>query len=214
MSCLKTSILLAGLLTAGAADAASFAIVPQVGLAGYGATVEWGFSQYLSASVGYTGANVRLNNIETSTARYDGNVTLRNPQTMLHWAPWGGSFRISAGLFEQNSNYDLTATQFKDPQAAFVVDSVSVRGKYPLTVAPALTLGWQSPLTQSGLGYHLSLGALYGGTPDVNVTPKCKSGVSQAICDAYTADERQTVKDQISSYRVLPILQAGVILRI
>lgn len=210
---LKNAFLLAGLLAAGAADAATFALVPQVGLAGYGATVEWGFSRYLSASAGYTGANVSFNNVETSTARYDGNITLRNPQTMLHWAPWGGSFRVSAGLFEQNTSYDLTATQFKDPQAAAALDSVNVRSKYPLAVAPALTIGWQSPLDQPGLGYHLSLGAVYGGTPDVNVSAKCKSGTSQTTCDFYTADERQKVKNELSSYRFLPILQAGVILR-
>lgn len=210
---LKTFALIAGLSVAATADAASFAIVPQAGLAGYGATVEWGFSPYLSASAGYTGANLSFNNIETSTARYDGSVTVRNPQTMLHWAPWGGSFRVSAGLFEQNTGYDLTATQFKDPQAAAALDSVNVRSKYPLALAPAVSIGWQSPLDQPGLGYHLSLGAVYGGTPDVSVSAKCKSGVSQATCDTYTANERQKVKDELSSYKLLPILQAGVILR-
>lgn len=194
------------------AMAGNFAVVPQVGLAGYGATVQWGFSKYLAMSAGYTGMKQSVRNVETDEATYDGDIRLNNPQVFLNWAPFGGHFRVSAGVISQDSDFDLRASKFSDPAAA-PVQSVDVRGDFAKSLAPALTLGWETPLDQPGLGYHFSAGAMYAGQPDVTVTAACKPGAPQVACDAYTADQRKQVEDDLERYKVLPILQAGLIFR-
>lgn len=208
--------LLAGLTLAAAsplASAATFGVVPQAGLAGYGATVQWGFSKYLALSAGYTGMEQSVRNVETDSATYDGDVRLNNPQVFLNWAPFGGHFRVSGGLISQDSDFDLRASKFSDP-AAEPVQSVDVSGDFAKSLAPALTVGWETPLDKAGLGYHLSVGAMYAGQPDVTVTATCKPGAPQSACDAYTASERKQIESDLERYKILPILQAGLVFRL
>ncbi len=195
------------------APAATFGIVPQAGLAGYGATVEWGFNKYLALSAGYTFLDQGVRDVASDEATYDGDVSLRNPQVFLRWAPFGGHFRLAVGLINQRSAFDLVASQFTDPVAA-PVQSIQVRGDFGERVAPAITVGWESPIDEPGLGYHLSAGALYAGQPDVTVTATCKPGSPQPACDAYTASERRQIERDLERYQVLPILQAGLIYRL
>ena len=202
----------AGLALSIAAQAQTFALIPQVGLAGAGAMVQWGFTPYLAVSAGYTALNASLRDVKTSDATYAADVSLRNPQLMVNWAPFGGHFRVSAGAMVQNSRYDLTATEIQNTNPSLT--SVSFRGSYPVSVAPALSVGWETPFQQRGLGYHLSAGAYYAGQPELSSSSTCASSVPTSICAAATASERRKVEDELSRYRFLPILQAGLILRL
>lgn len=210
MQRLVIASVLAGLSMVAQAD--TFAVIPQVGLAGAGATVQWGFTPYLAMSAGYTGLNYSIKDVKTDEATYNGDLSLKNPQLFLNWAPFGGSFRLSAGVIGQQSQFDLNASEFNDPEAA-PVSSIDIEANYPQSVAPALTLGWESNLSKTGLGYHISLGAMYAGEPEVTTRATCKSSGSQPACDAYTASERRKVEDELRSYQILPILQAGLIFR-
>lgn len=212
----QPAALLLGMTLAAAsplASAATFGVVAQAGLAGYGATVQWGFSKYLALSAGYTGMEQSVRKVETDSATYDGDIRLSNPQVMLNWAPFGGHFRVSGGIVSQDTDFDLKASKFSDPAAA-PVESVDIRGEYAKSMAPALTIGWETPLDKPGLGYHFSAGAMVAGKPEVTVSATCKSGAPQPTCDAYTASERRQVEDDLERYEILPILQAGVIFRL
>ena len=209
---MRPVLIAAGLLLSTLTQAQTFSMVPQVGLAGAGATVQWGFTPYLAVSAGYTALDASLRDVKTSDATYAADISLRNPQLMLNWAPFGGHFRVSAGAMLQNSRYDLTATDIQGTSS--LLTSVSFRGSYPLSVAPALSVGWESPLQQRGLGYHLSAGAYYAGQPELTSSSTCASGVSPNACNAATASERRKVEDELSRYRILPILQAGLLFRL
>lgn len=213
MNRLLIATMLAGMTAS--AQAASFALVPQAGLSGVGATVQWGFTPYLAMSAGYTALDYSVKDVKTDKATYNGDLSLRNPQVFLNWAPFGGHFRLSAGVVNQQSHFDLTASDFKDPDPTKTpVSDVNIKADYAKSLAPALTVGWESPILANGLGYHLSVGAMYAGEPVVRATATCKGGApSQPTCDAYTANERKNVEDELRSYKVLPILQAGLIFR-
>lgn len=203
--------LLAGMTAS--VQAATFGVVPQAGLAGVGATVQWGFTPYLAMTAGYTALDYSVKDVQTDEATYNGDLNLRNPQIFLNWAPFGGHFRVSAGVINQQSGFDLTASDFKDPNAS-PLSALNIKADYAKSVAPALTIGWESQLMSTGLGYHFSVGAMYAGEPDVKTESTCKGGTfSQSQCDVYTANERKKVEDELRSYKVLPILQAGLIFR-
>jgi len=199
--------------------ASSFGVIPQAGLAGYGATVQWGFSPYLSVTAGYTGGDFSVRNVETEDATYDGDIQLRNPQALVNWAPFGGHFRVSGGLVASNSGFDLTAREFKDPNATPVED-VNVKASYKNAVAPIFTVGWETPIMNKGLGYHLSAGVIFAGQPDVAITFRCKSSgglfsaeAEERACREYTEDEKRQIEDDLKRYQFLPVLQAGLIYR-
>ncbi|MDP1540046.1 MAG: hypothetical protein Q8L72_05285 [Moraxellaceae bacterium] len=190
--------------------ASSFGVIPQAGLAGYGATVQWGFTPYLAVTAGYTGGDFSVRNVETDDATYDGDIRLRNPQVLLNWAPFGGHFRLSGGLVASNSGFDLVATDIQNQPA---VERADVSASFANDLAPILTLGFESPLQQKGFGYHLSAGVVFAGKPEANVSVTCRGPVNQAACDQFTASERKEIEDELSKYQFLPVLQAGLIFR-
>lgn len=201
--------LLAGM--AANAQAATFALVPQVGLAGVGATVQWGFTPYLAMSAGYTALDYSIKDVKTDEATYSGDIQLKNPQAFLNWAPFGGSFKVSAGVIGQQTDFDLTADDYTDPGSGTQVD-VNVKGGFAQSLAPALTVGFESDFMKPGLGYHLSVGAMYAGKPDVTVDIQC-DGTSSGTCFGLERDEERKLEDELKKYQFLPILQAGLIFR-
>ncbi|WP_022955417.1 hypothetical protein [Perlucidibaca piscinae] len=215
-----SGLALAAALSSAPAVADTFALVPQAGLAGYGATVQWGFNQYLAVSAGYTFMDQSVRNVETDDGTYDGDIRLSNPQVMLNWAPFGGHFRVSAGVIYQDTDFALRASNLSG-NAGNVVTSMTVSGDFVKSIAPALTVGWETPIDKPGLGYHFSAGAMYSGAADVQVSARCRtansSGVptlpEQAACDTFTASERKKIEDDLERYEILPILQAGLIFR-
>lgn len=188
--------------------AATFGVTPQVGLAGAGATVQWGFNEYLALSAGYTGLDRSISDVKTDDATYDADISIKNPQLFVNWAPFGGHFRVSFGVVAQNSSLDLVARGIQsEPQ----VERADVYVEFAQSVAPALTLGWETPLNKVGLGYHVSLGAMYAGKPEASATITCKSIPN---CFGQQKDEERKIEDELSKYKVLPILQAGILYRL
>lgn len=188
--------------------AATFGVTPQIGLAGAGATVQWGFNEYLALSAGYTGLDRSISDVKTDDATYDADISIKNPQLFVNWAPFGGHFRVSFGAMLQNSKIDLVGRDFTNPQ----VQSATVNVEFAQSVAPAITLGWETPLNKAGFGYHFSAGAMYAGKPEahVDITPT-NPAVSFFQLEK---DEERKVEDELSKYKVLPILQAGVLYRL
>ncbi len=192
--------------------ASTFGVIPQAGLAGYGATVQWGFTPYLAVTAGYTGGDFSVRDVETDDATYDGDIRLRNPQVLLNWAPFGGHFRVSGGLVASNSGFDLVATDIKDQPA---VDRADVSAEFANSVAPILTLGFESPLQQKGFGYHFSAGVIYAGEPS-KISFSCSfqgAPSSEAACTQFADDERRKIEDDLKKFQFLPVLQAGLIFR-
>ena len=210
MQRLVIASVLAGLSMVAQAD--TFAVIPQVGLAGAGATVQWGFTPYLAMSAGYTGLNYSLKDVKTDDATYSGDLNLKNPQVFLNWAPFGGHFKVSLGAINQQTDFALTADDYTDPQNP-QVSRVKVKGGFAQSVAPALTLGFESDWTKPGLGYHLSVGGMYAGKPNVIVDIQCDSGTPNDTCFGLERDEERKIEDELKKYQVLPILRAGLIFR-
>lgn len=191
-----------------ASTAATFGITPQVGLAGAGATVQWGFSEYLALSAGYTGFDRSISDVKTDDATYDADISLKNPQLFVNWAPFGGHFRLSLGVVAQNSQIDLVATELSNND----VERADVNVEFAQSLAPAFTLGWETPIAQPGFGYHVSIGAMYAGQPEADVKITLRNPLANLL--QLQRDEERNIEDELSKYKVLPILQAGVLYRL
>lgn len=209
MNLLKTGVFASALAVSAISQAASFSLVAEAGVAGVGAGVEMDFSRYLSASAHYTAMDYGLSDIVTPDATYAADIQLRNPQLWLNWAPFGGSFRVSAGVVSQTSSVDLVATNIAD-QAN--VQSVTANVDFPESIAPAVTVGWQTPLDSKGLGYRFTLGAMYVGKPDVNVTIRCNNPTFN--CFGLEQQEERTIEDDLKQLQLLPIVQFGLLYRL
>lgn len=198
------------LLTLGAvpaAGAASFAIIPQAGLAGYGAAVEWTLADNLTLQLGHTQANFSFG-ADSDKSHYDAKVSLRNDSVALSWAPFGGYFRVSAGVTSQDTRADLVQTSSTDPAVA-ACGPINIRGRLPRDLAPTVTVGWASRPRQAGLGGYFAAGGMFAGAPTLTATgngiPGCMIGIE---------GERRSVERDLGRYRVMPVLQMGITFRL
>lgn len=198
------------LLTLGAvpaAGAASFAIIPQAGLAGYGAAVEWTLADNLTLQLGHTQANFSFG-ADSDKSHYDAKVSLRNDSVALSWAPFGGYFRVSAGVTSQDTRADLVQTSSTDPAVA-ACGPINIRGRLPRDLAPTLTVGWASRPREAGFGGYFAVGAMFAGAPALtargNGTPGCALGIE---------NERRSVENDLGNYRAMPVLQTGISYRL
>lgn len=201
------SLLLLSLGVVPPAGAASFAIIPQAGLAGYGAAVEWTLADNLTLQLGHTQADFNFGT-DSDKSHYDARVGLRNDSVLLSWAPFSGYFRVNAGVTSQDTRVDLVQTSSSDPAVA-ACGPINIRGRLPRDLAPTLTLGWASRPRQAGFGGYFVVGGMFTGAPALtatgNGTPGCALGIE---------NERRSVEDDLSRYRVLPVLQTGISFRL
>ncbi|MEO6698166.1 MAG: hypothetical protein ABIR53_01745, partial [Paraperlucidibaca sp.] len=144
--------------------------------------------------------------VKTDEATYDADISLKNPQLFVNWAPFGGHFRVSFGVVAQNSKIDLVGRDFQNP----LVESATVKAEFAQSIAPALTMGWETPLNKVGLGYHVSVGAMYAGKPNVDANITCAA----PGCFGLEQSEERKIEDDLSKYKFLPILQAGLLYRL
>lgn len=206
------------LLCAGHAAAGSFALVPEAGLAGYGGLVEWAADNRWSFSAGYTGGDFKAR-IKTDDTDYDAKIRLRNPQLFVNWSPFDGYFRLSAGVITQDSSVTLSAR--RNANGLIVVngtplvgiDSLTGTATVPNSVAPALTLGWQTPQDRPGFGYSLSAGVMYTGSPKVTAAVTGPTAAAATGSGAVEM-ERRRIENELDKYKFLPILQAGLVYRL
>lgn len=213
----RATTLSIGLLLTGLASAGSFAIIPQVGLAGLGAVGEWAIDNSWSVSAGYTALNYHTTT-KTDGSKYDIDVQIRNPQLFVNWSPFAGYFRISAGLLPQESQIKVNA--LKNASGVIVVDGTPYPGIDTLSgkadfsggVSPALSVGWQTPQDKPGLGFSASLGAVYTGSPDVSLKATGTAANNPAAQRAIER-ERKSLESDLSQYKVLPIAQLGLLYR-
>lgn len=204
---LPFAALLAGSLLSLPLQAGSFAIIPQLGSAGYGAAAEWTLNDNLSISLGHTRADFN-GEADSDQTHYKGDIHLRNTSLMLNWLPFGGYFRVSAGVTHQDSQLDLEQSSTSNPDLA-TCGPVYSHSSLPNEFAPTLTLGWTSLPRSQGLGGYFAAGAMLSGAPEVQAY-----GNNGPLCAAAIEDERQQVENDLSNYRVLPIVQAGLIYRL
>lgn len=190
-----------------AATAGGFAVIPQLGSAGYGAAVEWTLNDHLSISLGHTRADFN-GEADSEQTHYKGDIHLRNTSLMLNWLPFGGYFRVSAGVTRQDSQLDLEQSSTSNPDLA-TCGPVYSHSSLPNEFAPTLTLGWASLPRSQGLGGYFAAGAMVTGAPEVEAY-----GNNGPLCAAAIENERQQVESDLSDYRVLPVLQAGLIYRL
>jgi hypothetical protein len=214
---IRATTLSLGLLLTGLASAGSFAIIPQAGLAGFGAVGEWAIDNTWSISAGYTALNYKTTT-KTDGSKYDIDVQVRNPQLFVNWSPFAGYFRISAGLLPQDSQIKVNA--LKNSAGLIVVDGTPYPGidtlggkaDFANSVSPALTIGWQTPQDKLGLGFSASLGAVYTGTPDVSIKAT-GSTANNSVAQQAIERERKKLENDLSKYQVLPIAQLGLLYR-
>ncbi|MGR3913013.1 MAG: hypothetical protein OD918_00560 [Gammaproteobacteria bacterium] len=222
----------AALLAAGAlALPGNAAALDSISLAARGGTLGGGLELKIPLHRAFNARLVanklhRADNKERKGNRYRGDLDLRTFGAIGDWHPDGGGFRVSIGVFSNDS--ELTA---KTEGGKFTFQGNLYDGETNLlldfeSAAPYFGIGWSSR-KPSGLGIDFELGLMYQNTPllsahgngatggnscNFTVTDKGAASVT-GTCGSLKADleaEHKELQDDLDDFKVYPVLSFGL----
>lgn len=197
-----------------------WAIAPEVSTLGLGGSVVRKITPQLNAKVGINGFGLGLD-IEETDVTYDADLNLFNVSTLVDFHPSKNSgFRISGGLVFSENNVEGTATTDQEITIGgetFTADQLgSVDADVDITnsVSPYLGIGGGNAVGEGkGLGFWWNLGVVFGGSPDITVTPNIDPGVSDDVrqeIEQAAEEEAEEIEEDIDFVSVYPVVTLGL----
>lgn len=211
-----TPILLSTLVGARPA-VADTAVGLRAGTPGVGVELTTGLSPTLHLRVAAAAFDQSLT-VETDAVRYDGDVELRHLLALLDVHPGKGSFRLSLGVAFNEDGLVATAPVLDligddlPPEVPPGLDLGRLVGRAEGdAVAPYAGIGFGNPLAGEGWSFAVDLGAIYLGSPDVQLdletaVPLGQIPGAQEAIDALVAREEAALAAEIAGYDILPVL--------
>jgi len=185
-------------------DAHAAGIGIRAGTTGVGADIGFNLVPTVDARIGYSGLKWGYD-VDTSQAKYDGDLKLSNLNALLDWRPLVGSFfRISGGVIFNKNKYEATGT----PNGG--VGSFNALVESGKSTAPYLGIGFGS-VAGMGANFYADLGVMFMGEPKATLTANC-SGISAAQCTTLqnqTTAEQQRLQDELKRFKAYPVLNIG-----
>lgn len=218
---------LSGLLLASMATAQTgvFALGVSAGTLGLGLDGVYGLTDKLNIRANYRSYDFSTD-IEGDDdgagdeLEYSGDLELKNLGLSVDYHPFGGGFRLSAGM--QNSDNRIGGN-------AVCTDTVNGCEFGDLTIQsgdgasvdvdmggthPYLAIGWGNATSGAKFGVFVDIGVMLQGEPDVAVAARCTGdGVTspnQAQCDGEASKEEAELEEDVKEFDVFPVLNLGL----
>jgi len=198
----KLLLIAAALAASSSVQAAGIGI--RAGTTGVGADVAFNVAPTFDARVGYSALKWGYD-VDTSGAKYDGDLKLSNLNALIDWRPLVASFfRISGGVIFNKNKYEATGTPSAGPGS---FNATVESGK---SAAPYLGIGFGS-VAGMGANFYADLGVMFMGEPRATLTANC-SGLSGAQCTSLNNQvtaEQQRLQDELKRFKAYPVLNLG-----
>lgn len=196
------------------------AIVPEVSTLGLGGHIVQKITPRLNGRVGFNTFGFGFD-IDDTDADYEGDLSLSNVSAIIDLHPFKNSgFKLSGGLIfssntiEGTANADQTIEIGDQTFNASELGSVDADVDITNDVSPYLGLGWGNAVGISkSFGFWLNAGVLFGGSPDVDISPNIVSGVPaevEAEINAAVEAEEAELEDEIGFLDIYPVVSLGV----
>lgn len=151
--------------------------------------------------------------------QYNGDLDLSTVGAFIDWRPFGGSFIITGGAYFGEKQLALVAgsqSTYQIGNQTYTAAQVGMlRGTADLEdTAPFVGLGWDTTFQGSGnIGFKLIAGAMFTGSPDVELTSTGGSLSNDPNFQTQLQTEEQNLEDDVDKFKVYPVVQAGLTLR-
>lgn len=207
-------------LAAGLANTAyaEVGLVGEVGTTGVGGHVVIPLRKNMNARLGmgyltysYSGSTRDMN--------YDLSMKARTYDALLDWYPREhSSFHVTGGLAYNGNKIDAQARPNSGGNYTVNGNSYSAAAAGKITgqvdfgkVAPYLGVGW-SKASEKGWSFSTDVGMLFQGSPHTSLSSSgCTAGA--AACNQLATDvakENARLSDEVSRFKVYPVLRVGV----
>lgn len=201
-----------------------WAITPEIGTLGIGASVTRSITPNFNARVGINSFDVGADITETDVT-YEADLNLSNISTLIDYHPGRNSgFRLTGGLIFQDNSLKGTGrptngTNIKVGGETYTVNalqSVDAELTFANSVAPYLGLGWGNAVQRGrGFGFSFNLGVMFSGSPKIGVTPTFGpdappgSDIRNEISNSIE-QERRDLEDDLDWLNIYPVLSFGI----
>lgn len=150
---------------------------------------------------------------------YSGDLDLTTMGAFVDLRPFGGSFIVTGGAYFGGKTLGLSALPGQTYEIGGVTYSAAQVGNLAADVdleetAPFAGLGWDTTFQGDGnIGFKFIAGAMFTGSPQVNLTSTGGSLSNDPTFQAELAEEEQNLQEAIDDFKVYPVVQAGLTLR-
>jgi hypothetical protein len=147
---------------------------------------------------------------EVDDIEYDGTLKLKSIGVMADVYPFGGSFRVSAGLRSNKNRIDLVtddATVEIDGQTYTQAQFGTLRGGVDFKkTSPAVTLGWGGKFNR-GFTMGVEAGVMMQGSPNFTLTSEGGAQSNDPAFQQRLENERADAEEDAEDFKLWPILQ-------
>lgn len=191
-------------------DIGSFAIGVKAGTTGLGVETAMALSSNWNARAALNGFNYSAD-FEEEGIDYDGTLRLQSASLMADWHVFGGTFRISPGLFVNNNELRGRA------QGSLEVGDDTYEGRLDATIdwrtlAPYLGIGWGNNFRGGRVTVSADLGVMFTGSPEVRLSGKTEAE-DPNITAAFEKDlgrEEANLNRELRDMKYWPVATLGV----
>ncbi len=184
------------------------------GTLGGGLGLTFGVARSLDVRAGFNAANAERT-VTSGDIRYNGQLKFQTVGALADWYPFYGAFRLSAGLFYNDNKVNVTAipnagstyTINGNTYSAAQVGSLAGTVRFNQS-SPYVGLGFGNPMRGGPWTVMLDLGALYQGSPKVDLSATGALANPQLAADISSA--RQTAQSDAAKYRWWPVVQLSL----
>lgn len=193
----------------------------KVGTAGLGFDLTYSFDPRFKVRAGYSFADYS-HTVNSDDMKQKGKLDLSNANLLADYYPWAGGFRMTGGL----NAIDLKFKGHAEKTAGGVIEidgmpySSAEVGTVDLDVQwngakPYLGIGYDGFNSSQNGGFYFTtdFGVIVSGAPKVNLTSTCLGVQGSPLCDAVdqdTKDQKEDIKKDLDSIKVLPVIQVGL----
>ena len=191
----------------------------EIGISTLGLGVEgsYAFNDTFSASMGLNHYTFSTSDV-SSDIDYNIDLKLQSIALLGNYFPFHGAFRISAGIFSNDNkismdakpagSYDIGNSQYSAADIGTLTAKVSFN-----KIAPYLGIGWGKRESR-GFGITGDIGVLIQGSPKLEMMATGPiTNPSNPLYTQFTADlerERQSAQDDLSDFKMYPVLGVGL----
>ena len=197
-----------------------FAIVPEISTLGLGGHIVKRITPRLNSRVGFNTFSFGFD-VDDTDADYEGDLSLSNVSAIADLHPFKNSgFKLSGGLIFANNTIEGTANADQTIEIgdqtfnASELGSVDADISITNDVSPYLGLGWGNAVgANKDLGFWLNAGVMFGGSPDVNISPNIAPGVPAEVVaeiNAAAEAEEAELEDEIGFLDIYPVISLGI----
>lgn len=204
-------------LLPGAAFASDFGVDAHASTLGFGGELNYTVNSFITARVDFNRYNHTYNTTKEQI-NYDFNLHLKTAGVLLDFHPFEGTFRITAGYFNNKndilavatpqSSYTINGNTYSSSQLSSLSGDISFKSGVPYVGFGWSTLG----TTSTGLGIEFDVGALLQGSPTVQLSAT-GSITSNSTFQSDLAAEQSKLQGDVNNFKTYPVVSLGLAYR-